>query len=197
MKKINIKDADYIYDDEDWEPKKQSRTKPKYNVVKFYMDYVGDGSQIYDCNYKDVWMLFNEGNAEWKKVDCKPNPNIGKPICFGGKYGLIACNREYFYSFNEDDINELNVLGGTKKRNKMLKLKKGLKQFIIDQVKKLDNSGEVLISSLYPNYPYCTRGGYYMKEVKFGMIFSQLDAPEYFDRYPYNSFDWCPNVCIY
>ena len=141
----------------------------KFNVVPTRSDTISVSGSFYDCPSKNAFTLQRvNGNLQWVQYKTKPR-NRKAEVWLGGDYGLIHISHpDDLFSFNKEQIKELNELdlierrakkwenkhkAGRKVHDLLFSLRSQMRNFISSEIKKMGVSGECLISSDFASYP--------------------------------------------
>lgn len=201
----------------------------KFNIVPTRSDTICVSGSYYDCPSKNAFTLKRvDGDLKWLQYKTRPRDPKAQ-VWMGGDYGLIHINHpDDLFTFDKEQIEELNRLDISERRAKKSenKIKIGrkvhdllfflrcqMRDFISSEIKKLDVSGECLISSDFASYPARQKDQYfaspgkntspYISETRFGMAFFQFDSKEegikYIEEwidYTHRE-DWAPRVVVW
>lgn len=198
----------------------------KFNIVPTRSDTVSTSSSYYDCPSKNAFTLQRvDGNLKWLQYKTRPRDPKAQ-VWMGGDYGLIHINHpDDLFSFNKEQIEELNRLDLSERRAKkwenkhkagrkvhdlLFSLRSQMRDFISNEIRKLDVSGECLISSDFASYPTRQRNCWpekdtspYIEQTRFGVAFFEFNNKEEGTNYIEEWVDytrredWFPRVVVW
>lgn len=196
----------------------------KFNVVLTRADTVSSYGSFYDCPSKNTFLLKKDkDDLKWLPYRTK-TPNTKAFIKLGGRYGIIHIPHEdNLFSFEATKICLLNEIElnarktrssnnkfrlANEKRKLLESLRFQIKDFLRNEIIKLNISGECLISSDYFKYParklnlWKNDTSPYLEKTSFGMAFFQFENKKESSRYieetsSIESDDWIPKTIVW